>query len=538
MVQFFQDVLDRKAGLAQSIIVEDDLPAAFPFARWQSQYVKYQDYWNSFTGTWLTETLGDAKDEKGAPVLRYPLQINHLQTVCFIHSYVLFGEVKDNPLPLAPLRVSPRLIPGKKKFDEDAKRKAQELEDFVNRVWMDNAGRALQQEAGLIQTFLGGIVFKVSWQPDNEDLEYGIRLEQVLPDFFCPIWDSGQPDNLLEVFVVYRIPPREAALKFGHNDDPGSNGVSGPVYVEHWTKDEVTITLDRKPIEYTIGGETFVYDKMPNPYGFIPYVYIPRERAGSYFGLSAIDGLIESSREMNARLADNSDIIEEISHRERYATNLSVTPKPIDLGGSRPGVNLGVTPPGGETPAVWAIDPPPLNDAMVQHPEMLRNQFSRDSFVPSVAYGEDEGSQRSALTLAFRMYPLTSKMRAVRTNWTTGLVNLAKKIAKIAIMKGIGGITKKHLEGMDLSINWSPMIPRDREADLNEAVLAAQTNMIDPMEANKLLGISDDPGRAAEDVRQWMLFLSSLNPAEKDTGKVPTTTKTQKISTITKDNNE
>jgi len=544
MPSYFQDIEDRRIGTGTTVpFTQDEFPAIFPFARWSYQADRYLKYWWGFTGQWLNETMPEGVDDHGNPALRYPLQINYLKKVCMEHSYVLFGEVNDTPGPLAPIRITPRNKPGKDKVDDAARTRADELEDFINRVWTDNNGRSLQQEAGLLQSFLGGIVFRLGWNPEDLKLEYGIRLEHILPDFFLPVWDTGRPEYLLEAWVIYRMSGREAHLRFGYDL---ADGAADPLFIEHWTEKKVTIKLGDKPLKYKIGSTEFLFDDMDNPFGKVPFFYIPRERAGSFYGLSLLDDVVELAKEMNARQADISDVIEEVSHRDTYIRNVNTAPKTMDIGGTRPAINLGQTPPGGEEPDVFAIDPPPLNEAMVNHVETLRQQFGRDTFIPGVAEGEDEGSQRSALTLAFRMHPLTAKVRAVRTYWTTGLILIAKAIAQLAAQKGIAGITTKHLEEVDWAVDWSPMIPRDREADLNEVAIGIQSQMITPRDGNKLLNLTEDAQRTEEDVMKWLQFLQQLagSSETKETtsapsqGKVQVHTKTQAISTIMKEPGE
>lgn len=519
---YMADVEDRRLGVGGNIVSDDEFPASFPLARWNYQAQLYLERWNMFNGKWLSETMPDDVDEKGNPLLRYPLQINYLKRACMAHSYALFGEVRDTPGPLAPVRITPRKKPGKKSTEESDRTKAEELEDFINQVWTENQGRSLQQEAGLIQQPLGGIAFRLSWHPENPDLEYGIQVEYVLPDFFLPVWDTARPDDLLEVWIVYRIPTREAKYKFNISL---KDGIKDPLYIEHWTRENVTITINNEPIKYTVNGIVFDFNNAPNPFGEIPFVYIPRERAGSYYGLGLLDDVIELARELNSRIADNSDVVEETSHRETYGRNIIGPVTPLDIGGTRPAVNIGSTPPGGETPDVFVLDPPKANEFSISHVDSLRKQLGRDLFIPGIAEGEDEGSQRSGLTLAFRMYPLTSKIHAVRSYWGAGLTLIAKKIARIAIIKGIGNITEDHLKGIKWEIDWASIIPRDREQDLNEVAIGIQSNIIPPKVGNKILGFTGDPSQTEQETIQWLETLATIESKASTTSTVTTPNK-------------
>lgn len=508
MPSYFQDLALKRTGVSISATAigtdPSDFPQNFPMAVWSMQLQKYTEYWREFTGEIWDETIpsSDSGDNSGKEALRFPLQLNPFKRACMKHSYVLFGEVPDTPGPLAPIRCSARRDPRTKKVDDAKQGTAKTIEQWVNQVWIDNYGRSLQQEAGLLLQFLGGCVFRYTWEPDNPDLESGIGIEPVIADFFLPIWHGSKPDKLLEAWVVYRMPAREAQLRFGWN----GNGAD-PLYVEHWTiNDGVTITLNNEPLSLEISGENFVFDHLPNPFGDIPFVYIPRERAGSFYGLSLLDDAIGLAKEINARVADMGDIVRESAHRATYGTNITGAPKVMDAGGTRPIINLGVTPPGGEAPAVFAIDPPTVASGAADYPEYLRKELNRELFTPDVTDGEDEGSQRSALTLAFRMLPTTWKARVARTNFATGLISFAKKLCYLGIAKGEAPFTLADLRGIDWGISWSPMIPRDSEAELNKVNIAYNADMLSPVTGMEILDQVDDPERElalVKEHREW-----------------------------------
>ena len=504
----YYDIEQRRIGTGGAIptILATEVPATFPMDNWTYQAQRYYSYWSYFTGNVWREEMPDARDENNNPVLKYPLQINLIKTSALKHSYVLFGEASENPVPLVPIRVKPRKPPGKPIKDTD-KDLAEEAEDFVNRVWMDNNGRSLMQENGALQQFLGGCVFRVNFAPDDDELEYGIRIENILPDFFLPVWDNGRPTHLLEAWVVYRIAPREAYLRFGMDTTTAGTG-QYPLYVEHWTKDKISITIGGKPITYIVNGNPIRYDNVDNPFGFIPFVYIPRERVGSFYGISLVDDLQGIAKEHNARLADIGDLIRDNAHRDIFLRNIAGAIKPRDIGIARAALDLGLTPNiNKDQPDVFTLDPVTISPAIMDYPDNLMEQFNFDSFTPNVAYGVDEGSQRSALTLSFRMWPITSKIRAIRTNWDDGLIAMAKMIIRIAIVKKIGGMTDNHWKKLDFIPDWAPMIPRDREQMVDETVAAVQVGLVSAETAIARLDLVDDPLEEIKRIKadkQWV----------------------------------
>jgi hypothetical protein len=519
---FLQDVDDRRYGLSGAIPYDpanpDEFPASFPFSRWNIQQNRYLEYWRYFTGDIWNEEVVDEKDEDGNKILKYPLQINYIKTSCLKHNYLLWGEAPDTSGPLVPIKATPRQDDDETPPDDRQKKLARQVQNFVNRVWTENQGRILQYEGGLTSQYLGAAVFGLRYDPDNIDLENHIKMELILPDFFMPVWESSNPDNLLEAFIIWRMPSREAFLRFGY---PMGDGTTDPLYIEHWTKgtkDEpgkINITLGGEPISHFADGEEIIYDDVENPFGFVPFYYIPRERV-SFYGLSLVDDLKGMAKEMNARLADFGDVIHESAHRDTYVKNVAVAPKTMAMPNGRDAINLGTTNPvNGQDPTVEVVDPPTVADNLSGYPEVLRDQYGRDAMVPKVADGEDEGSQRSALTLAFRMWPMTSTIRAQRNRWTNGLLRIARGIVKMAIVKNIGGMTEEHLTACDLSCDWPVMIPRDREQIVNETVLAVQTGFMAPIDAIKRLSLVDDPFDAWERVKEYTEWKTALEAQAK-----------------------
>lgn len=517
------DLLQRKNGTASGFVDlaefnKEELPEGFPVDLWNWQRERYDEYWRWFTGeVWDVVDPGTrTKDAK--EILRYPLQINLIKTAILRQNYVLFGEVPDGPDPLVPTRVIVRKanMQDAKPIPIEDKARAAGVEGLINDVWVQNSGRTTQLESGLTQGILGGTVYRVGWDPDRIDDDfYGITLEMTLPDFFLPVWNSRMPDELLECFVVWRVPAREAELIYGFTAESSEEG--NPLYIEHWTKDEVHITIGGMDVAVGDGDDEIVYaEGTPNPFGFIPFVYIPRERSGSYYGISAIDDLEGLTKEYNARMADIGDVIHETSHRQTYMRNVTGSPHVRDLGGVLKAVDIGNTRPGAtDKPEVWSDEPPGLHEGFMSYPELLRRQIGRDGFIPPVSEGEDEGSQRSALTLAFRMWPITSKIRAIRSYWNVGLTQIAKMICKIAILKEIdvnslGVMTKETMKGLSMYQSWSPMIPRDREQIVNEVILATQSEILSPLTGLEILHFVNDPADELQRVKDWLTFQATI----------------------------
>src|SRR5690606_16077336 len=115
---------------------------------------------------------------------------------------------------------------------------------------------------------------------------------------------------------------------------------------------------------------------------------------------------------------------------------------------------------------------PALSQGFNDFLDTLFNQLLREGHMSSTAFGEDEGSQRSALTLAFRMWPSTSHARAEQAFWNEGLQVIAKMILGMMQTKGLfdNRIPSDFKKRFDFVLDWQPQIPRDRESKVAEII--------------------------------------------------------------------
>jgi len=496
----YYDLEQRRFGITTGVVSNEFpgmFPAAFPLTQWNWQLQRYIGYWRLFTGAVWEETLGVNDD--GNPTLKYPLKLNYIQTYAMKRAAILFGEIDDGCTPLVRIKAEARPALGEDMPDDSLKKIALQAEQFCNQVLIDNNARSAQMESGVIQQFLGGAVFKIGWNPDNDNLEAGITYEQVIPDFFMPVWNAQRPDELLEAFVVYRITAREAELMYDLDPLEGAFGL----YMEHWTKDKVNITINSHPITVKVDNTTILYDNVDNPFGFVPFVYIPTARAGSYYGISMCETVGGLVRELNGRLADIGDLIHETSHRELFISNVIAPLNTRHISTGRDVIDLGVTPSvSKDPPTAFKIDPPTLGPQILAYPDALIEELRNATFLTPVSFGEDEGGERSAKTLAARMWPATSNIKTQRSYWSNGMKQIAKMILKIAIIKGVGGITQKHLKGINFGAQWFPMMPTDEAAEVETTAKKIAMGAMAPQTAMKVLSTTDNPDEEMKRIQE------------------------------------
>ncbi len=518
---------ERRAPTAASVLNVDSakLPEGFPMHIWTAQAQRYLEYWRWFNGDILAERRAKTKD--GKDVLKYPLGINPVRNFARKHAAILLGEEAfDTPAPLVKMQVKPKNPLNGQEISDDDKKNAIICQNAVNEVWTSSNGRALQMENATLAQFLGGCVFQLTWQHKRKDLLIPVVIKNIIPDFFLPVWKADDFYDLLEAYVVYKIPTTVAKQSYPLTELPNSSagGQGYVMYVEHWTRDYYTITLDRTPILSDDSGTKILYEQVDNPFSFVPFVYIPHIREGGFWGNSMVPDIQGLARELNARAADVGDSIRETVHRKRYVHDLNGDVKPKQLDNGVWAINLGQTNPATKaTPDVFTEDPPALPESATNFTSDLWGQLLREGHIGDIAFGEDEGSQRSALTLAFRMWPSTAHARMERAFWNEGLNTIAKMILRMCVAKAKEIPNVKIPDDFERKFSffpdWLPMIPRDREQQVNEVILRFQAGLISPQRALEMLGDVRDIEEEIELIRQWQMFQASLQVATSAGGK-------------------
>ena len=475
--------------------------SGFPIEVYESQKTIYQECENWFKGYALQDQPTDA----GAAAELYPLRINPIISTVLKHAYVLFGEVEDDGRPL----VYPKLIPDNEM--DAAVERARQAENVLNMVWWENNGRSLMFENGILSQIYGGCIFKATYVPWEWD-KYGgwrtipIRIERIHPRSFIGRPNAGDMYRLREGWLVSEMPLDEAR-KWGYSgyDDR-------PTYIEYWdrkshktwiNKDQVAFPLAIPDLDEGSNSNPFNGE---NPFGFVPIVYIPHIRVGGFYGMNAFDHLKGIIKEMNLRFADYGDAVNDDSHVPLGMRNVTGSPQYKRIGEGLKVIDLGssgnIT--GSENePDIFEVHKSRASGAMKELLNELIDQYRRDSFVPAVAEGEDEGSQRSALTLATRFWPLTSHAGIERMFFGAGLDVFNTYLLKMMATVGVPNIGEKHGR-MRMKQSWAPMLPRDREAEVQEWQVRATSDIASVEHLIELSRDVDDIKAEREAIVNWL----------------------------------
>lgn len=464
-------------------------PSRYPNSDWGQQRMNYWEYWQHFDGTFLDEKVGE--------VDKYPLKLNIYNMACMLHAGFLFGEVQDGNDPL----VSTVIEPWGLESSEAERTLGKELSEFVERVWYENEGRSLQQEGGLITQILGGVVYNVSYDPSLEDDgRLPIRVDLIMPEYFFPVWRPTQYWNLLEAIVAFEVSQLQAKEIYGVEV-----GLDSPLYQEMWSRNNFEITVDSEVV--TWGG----VKQTGKPIGgMVPYTYIPHVRAGEFYGISLLKGKQQLAEEVNARYADLGDIIGDSARNTLPAVSNSMQPSVLRLGHGVTLMDLGNTMPGQDAPKIHYPASIQATSASTQYASDLLSTARVEAYTPPICYGLDEGSQRSALTLALRMIPLVVHIRQERTLWTTGLSQVARQILTIAAEKDLIPIDLKGIRKFRIWQEWAPILPRGREQLVNEMIVRLNAGLISPDSALTRLADTHDMESEMNLIREWLEYQAEI----------------------------
>lgn len=430
----------------------------FPYQKWADLKAAYSEAEQWFTGQKLED-----RNKNNAEL--YPLRVNPIIGTCLKHAYMLFGEPQDDGRP----QVYPKLS-----GNEDDVNHAEEV---LKKVWAQSAGRALLIEAGILSQIYGGSIIKVNWNgfdiDPNNDLNQ-CKLETLPAPQFYGVPYPGDYYRLKEAWIIKKLDDAQARNLGYKTIDYEDN-----YFVEYWNERIFWQKINGQTLTKTINNEVIPLAG-ENEFGFVPIWYIPHLRVGTFFGINTFDHILGIVKEINLRYADYGDAVNDDSHSKLAGRNISGSPKIKQIGGGLEYIDIG------SARTITGQEPDPdlfevsktnkASTAMKQLSDVLYDQYRRDAAHPAVADGEDEGSQRSGLTIAMRFYPMTSHIGTERYFWTPALDRINMGILKILAKKSKGEVKDAHLK-LQIKQKWAPQLPRDREADVQEWAQRAANNI-------------------------------------------------------------
>lgn len=417
---------------------------------WQYHQSKLQEYFYYINGDVFTEKVPVSVPNGEEAPLMYPLQMNLCKMLSVAQADSMYGEWQDQIV-----KFSTR---GDEMIDETTKKAIAVVGDILRA----SDANSMFWEIEFTRNAFRGAPMKIS-----PTLTYPyIRWSMPPVESFMPIWDIEDPNKLLEVYLIYQITLEQAKSIYGY-----TGSVELPYRVEHWSASVYENFLDGKKLEEYSGS---------NPWGIVPFLYIPRVRTTDWFGDALTQELIPVQDELNARLADIGEAINYNAHPVRWGFNL---PKafntrnfPLDPNSLWDlGKTIGQSP----RPEVGMLEAKEaVSQGVLNYVQFIYDWGRSASSTPPVAFGEDEGSQRSGATLEIRMWSLIKSIRRSRSYLVEALSRAVQMSGVILKQKQHSDVSVRVIEKLldgSLQPVLSEILPRDHAAIVDEVVKLRST---------------------------------------------------------------
>lgn len=494
------------------------LSGSAAYFEWLTNYTRFRD-WFAWIDSSKMDQLDPARPNDPTAWL-FPIKVNIPSAVAEKHANALFGEANG---AITGSLIDMDFVDG----DNQKTPVCEKAKDIVNKVFRSSHMSSLQHSIAYSYQLLGGHFVRVSWTPKTTRLSpLNIKVSGLAPQFVIPVYDPANPWDLIECHLVYDISKEDAKANYGI-DVPDRIAL----YHEHWTRETYRVEIGGLSPNMDVEGVK-VQMSGKNPWGFVPFVYIPHyRRMGGFYGLSHVPALEGVTYEYNNALADRGDAVKQSAANNYWLRNAPGSVKNRKVSEAFPAVvDLGTNNLGKDSPEVGRFETVGPVDGMASYTNDLWAIAERIGSSPSVVWGADEGSQRSSLTLAFRTWPLTSHINKERTFWTTAMMTVAKMILIMAEDKGVMGATKEMLD-LEPTVKWPDIMPRDRMEAVNEMAIRVASHFGSIEHAVRALANGEDIPEHLKQIEADMALLAKyekMAAAQGTDGVVPAANSTIK----------
>lgn len=414
-------------------------PTYFDKTEWQARLMAMRMTQYYYGGDVFREELepaAGAPDQEG--LTRYPLRFNLVAALARLHAYAVTGDFEENGRA-SVFQLEP--------FDRGKTAPDSDLE-ILGEWERHYRWHTLHMEQVLTQVLFGAAVWHVTEQPAQTHANLVVGLAAVHPMEFFPVFSPV--DGRIEEALIVRCIPAQAAIR--HWNLPLAD--MGLATYRQWWRPDGT---------FQVSVNQYVVSEGRRPLRALPFLLMPNGLvvSGQKYGPSLADGVTGLQDEINERLRDLGGMI------------MKEANKPLLLRGTRNEVSLD-----GSGVALLEADNPEINppDA-IQYSLSDAPQYALDmiSFLrdlardgghgPGTAWGEDMGSQRSGVSQAARMWPLSSTATWTRASNAAVYTDLIQMLSDTREALGYPGLAYAYAPV------WQPTMAREW-SDIAERLVA------------------------------------------------------------------
>jgi hypothetical protein len=347
---------------------------------------------------------------------------------------------------------------------EAGRKAAQHAEGLLEACYRRNSLALVDLDTAVDSAVLGDGVFKVTWDAG----EGAVSVAAVDPASITCVRAADDYRRLLAVRQSYVVGNGGGGVTLGSM--PGT-------VVEEWTAATLEVwrdgVLDRR---------------VPNPYGFIPYVVFPNLRVPKEpWGQSDLVDLLQVNRDLNERLSVLSHILEVSGNPVAVLENVT----------DSTGIKVG---PG----RLWELPKDSrayLLDLLsgggvglhIEYVNLLYRAMHDLAEMPRTSFGDSNGTARSGVALEIEMQPLLQKLARKRAIWTVALEERSRMALKLHALHG-DGIAATVIDAANsyrLRIVWPPVLPSDRSELVSQETALVASGIHSRRRAMDMLGEGD-----------------------------------------------
>jgi hypothetical protein len=351
---------------------------------------------------------------------------------------------------------------------------------------------------------LGDGAFKVTWDTSAN----APSVTAVDPATLICERQGDDYRRLVRVRQAYAL---GAGLNAQQNQVPGTGagvtyspkpGTQHPVpVVEDWTADTLEVWRDG-----------VLQQRVPNPYGFIPYVVFPNLRVPKEpWGQSDLVDIMAVNSDLNERLSVLSHILEVSGNPIAVLENVT----------DSTGIKVG---PG----RLWELPKDArayLLDLLsgggvglhIEYINLLYRALHDLAEMPRTAFGDGSGTAKSGVALEIEMQPLLQKVARKRAVWTVALEERSRMVLRLYALHGDAraALVTDPASGYALRVVWPPVLPSDRTELVSQETSLVQAGIHSRRRAMDMLGEGDAEAEWARVVEETDFHRRDAENAER-----------------------
>ena len=443
-----------------------------------------------------------------------PLMVNYFKQIVDKHTSYLWGQWKER---LFSWRVTPIGKEGMSPADiDEAEAYGRKIKCFLDRWYDENQGNVTFWQASKNGSLYGDSVLEVQY----DEWQRRVTLTSLLPEYFHAMWDIANMQDLTEVIVAWPIDRVMALERWGTSGNDQFIGYQAinPFYLpgigvfwRRWSHsstqvwvDDVNVYNAYNPYMPNVGGNLFP--------GIIPYIHIPNMQAGSeYWGYGDAEGVMYLQDEVNRRLADFGDIMQNHAHPIITLSNFSGSQEDLPVG---PDAIWDLGSKNGEAKRLDGVGP---GKESIDYLHEIKLTMHETASMPETAYGTSRGggsSHSSGIAIALTMMPVVERAREKRIHWHAALKRIAKMVfyiyyARDPLLLESQGLDYRRMRMYDIEPIFADILPKDELQVVNEQVALYANGLRSLQRALEKLG-DDDPNSEAHRIISDLQMKASL----------------------------